>query len=223
MLIQEPQSPNVELENLITLLEKNPNIFQQHPELLTLLNLSDTRNTSSLLERQVNKLKEQLTEFRSKQHDLFTLARENEQISDSFSSIVHQLIAFDNLSEFASELPKSLRHTFKINEVAFKTTLADARRPNESQSFADCLRRLNEKHAVCDNRWPSNITRLFFTNSIKSAALIPMLARPNGDILGVLALGSNEPERYTNELGTAHLDNLGIMAGACLARLQPKG
>jgi len=40
--------------------------------------------------------------------------------------------------------------------------------------------------------------------------------------LGILALGSSDPERYTNDLGTAHLDRLGLMSGICLARLQPK-
>ena len=212
---------HIDRQNIAEFLRTNPDIFQQHPELLTLINLSDGRGTSSLLERQITRLKDQLREFKSAQHDLFAVARENEQISDDFALIILKLIGFTNLSEFAGELPKALRKTFEINEVTFKTTLADARRPSENQAYADSLRRLSNKHAVCDNRWPSNIQSLFFSESIKSAALIPMMAKPSGDILGVLALGSNDPEHYSNELGTAHLDRLGVMAGVCLARLQP--
>ena len=207
--------------NITEFLNNNPNLFQQHPELLPLINLSDNRDTSSLLERQITRLKDQLLEFEFEQHSLFAVARENEQISDSFSQIILKLIGFSNLSEFAGELPKALRKTFGINEVGFKTSMADARRPSENQAFADSLRRLSNKRAVCDNRWPSNIQSLFFSEAIKSAALIPMLATSNGDILGVLALGSIDPERYTNDLGTVYLDRLGHMAGVCLARLQP--
>lgn len=217
----EKQRPGIDIQNIAEFLRDNPDVFQQHPELLAQINLSDSRDTSSLLERQISRLKDQLAEYKASQHDLFAVARENEQISDSFSQIILKLIGFSNLSEFAGELPKTLRQTFAINEVAFKTTLAEARRPSENQAYADCLRRLSNKHALCDNRWPNNILSLFFSESIKSAALIPMLATLDGDIVGVLALGSNDPERYSNELGTAHLDRLGIMAGVCLARLQP--
>jgi len=74
---------------------------------------------------------------------------------------------------------------------------------------------------VCDNRWPSNIMSLFFSADINSAALIPMRKPDSIEPLGILALGSQDPDRYTNDLGTAHLDRLGLMSGLCLARLQP--
>jgi uncharacterized protein YigA (DUF484 family) len=62
---------------------------------------------------------------------------------------------------------------------------------------------------------------LFFSADINSAALIPMRSNTNDSALGILALGSQDPERYTNDLGTAHLDRLGLMSGLCLERLQP--
>ena len=63
---------------------------------------------------------------------------------------------------------------------------------------------------------------LFFSGEIKSAALIPMNS-VNGDApIGVIALGSKDADRYTHELGTAHLDRLGKMAGICFTRLQPQ-
>lgn len=209
-------------EELIQIFDDDPDIFIRHPDLLTLLNLSDDRSTSSLLERQVSSLKSQLENFQSQQHELIEVARENEQISDSFALIICQLIGFNNLSEFASEFPKALRNTFEIDEVSFKTTQAASRRPNDYDGYEDTIRRLVNNEAVCDNRWPSNIMSLFFTTEIKSAALVPMLESDNTEVLGILALGSKLPDRYTNELGTAHLNRLGLMAGICLARLQPK-
>jgi len=63
--------------------------------------------------------------------------------------------------------------------------------------------------------------KLFFSEEIKSAALIPMRTNDSDSPLGILALGSIDPERYTNDLGTAHLDRLGLMSGLCLERLLP--
>lgn len=213
-------------EQLADFLQSNPNIFQQHPELLELVTLTDSRGTASLIERQVAMLKERLRSQQSKQTEFFQVARENEQISDSFSSIICQLIGFTNLSEFATVFPNALRKTFEIDEVAFKTAQAVQRRPSGNDGYHEALRRLTNHRAVCDDRWPSAVMSLFFSDAIKSAALIPMrtseTSQPSDEPLGILALGSTDPERYTNDLGTAHLDRLGVMSGICLARLQPE-
>lgn len=198
----------------------NPDLLQQHPELLELIRLPDSRGTASLLEKQVEALKARLKSFQQQHHELLQLARENEHISDSFSAILRQLIGFDNLSEFATELPSSLRATFEIDEVSFKTTQAVARRPDEQQAYNESLRRLSNNKAVCDNRWPSSIMGLFFSDQVESAALVPMLDRTD-QVVGILALGAKDRERYTHELGTDHLNRLGHMAGICLARLLP--
>lgn len=219
-MTQQQKQSQQNHEGFSQFLLDNPDIFQQRPELLENLNLSDTRGAPSLLERQIATLKNRLSEFHSQHHDFLEVARENEQISDSFSDVICQLIAFNNLSEFSSELPKLIRDAFEIDEVTFKSTQTLGHKANESQGFNDALRRLRSNQATCDNRWPNNILSIFFSDSIKSAALIPMTTDSNGDILGILALGSKNTDRYNNELGTAHLNRLGIMSGICLARLQ---
>ena len=208
-------------QDVAEFLSDNPTIFQQHPELLELVSLSDSRGTASLIERQVAMLNERLRQHKSQHSQLVQVARENEQISDNFSHVICQMIGFTNLSEFATEFPKELRGKFEIDEVSFKTAQAVTRRPSDNEGYADTLRRLVNNRAVCDNRWPSTIMNLFFSNHINSAALIPMRSATNSAPLGVLALGSIDPDRYTNDLGTAHLDRLGLMSGICLARLQP--
>lgn len=220
-MAQTELKENILAQDLVRFFRDNPDIFQRHPELLELVTLSDNRGTASLLERQIATLKERLQHFQSQQFELIEVARENEQISDSFSRIICQLIGFANLSEFASEFPSALRKTFEIDEVAFKTLQAVQRRSDEHQAYEDTLRRVASKKAVCDNRWPASILSLFFGDTVKSAALIPMLDGEDGEVLGILALGSNDVERYTHELGTAHLNRLGMMAGICLSRLQP--
>ncbi|RBP53613.1 DUF484 family protein [Arenicella xantha] len=208
-------------QDVAAFLSDNPSIFQQHPELLELISLSDSRGTASLIERQVAMLNERLRQHKSQHSQFVQVARENEQISDNFTHVICQMIGFTNLSEFATEFPKELRNKFEIDEVSFKTAQAVSRKPSDSNGYTETLRRLINNRAVCDNRWPSTIMNLFFSTDINSAALVPMRTNSSSETLGVLALGSRDPERYTNDLGTAHLDRLGLMSGICLARLQP--
>ena len=206
--------------DIVEFLELNPDLFERQPELLNLVTLTDARGTPSLLERQIDVLKKRLQAYQAQQFELIDIARENEQISDSFSNIVCQLIGYRNLSEFAGEFPLALKRTFSIDQVSFKTASAVAQRADDKQIYDDVLRRLLNKQAMCDNRWPSAIMSLFFSEEILSAALVPMLDAEQ-NILGILALGSSQTDRYTHDLGTAHLNRLGLMAGICLSRLQP--
>lgn len=215
------QKETISKQDLVDFLRENPNIFQQHPELLELVTLSDSRGTASLLERQVSMMNERLREHKSQQSQFIQVARENEQISDNFTHVICQMIGFTNLSEFATEFPTELRNKFEIDEVAFKTAQAATRRPSDNEGYDDAVRRLVNNRAVCDNRWPNAIMNLFFSKDINSAALVPMRTPNSKEPLGILALGSRDPDRYTNDLGTAHLDRLGLMSGICLARLQP--
>jgi len=219
---QKPELKGLEAADLAAFLKDNPNIFQRRPELLELVTLSDNRSASSLLERQVDVLRTRLEQQKSSQSELFKMARENEQISDNFSEIVYQMIGFTSLSEFATQFPSALKSIFNIDEVSFKTAQGVERQQEDKQNYDDTLRRLTNNRSVCDNRWPSSIMQLFFTDVIKSAALIPMRNLETDQALGILALGSSDETRYTNDLGTAHLDKLGLMSGICLSRLQLK-
>ncbi len=209
-------------ENFVQVLKDNPTLFQRHPELLELVTLADSRGTSSLLEKQVDTLRHRLQNMQSKQSEFIEVVRENEQISDSFVAIICKLIGYQNLSEFAAEFPSALRATFAIDEVTMKTAAAVAKRPSENAAYHAAIERLPNGVAACDNRWPSALLELFFASSVKSAALVPMKFEVDGETIGILALGSMDEERYTHELGTAHLTRLGLMAGICLHRLQLK-
>jgi len=219
---EKPTLTGLGAADLAAFLKDNPTIFQQRPELLELITLSDDRSTTSLLERQIGVLKTRLEQQKATHSELFKVARENEQISDNFSEIVYQMIGFTSLSQFATEFPSALKSIFNVDQVSFKTVQSVDRNPSDKQSYDDSIRRLTNNRAVCDNRWPSNIMSLFFTDAIESAALIPMRSKDTDKTLGILALGSTDAKRYTHDLGTVHLDKLGLMSGICLSRLQLK-
>ncbi len=216
------EEPNIGAQELTNYLRDNPSIFQQHPELLEFVSLSDNRSTSSLLERQIGVLKERLLAQKMQHAELFKNAIDNEEISNQFGEVINLLVGCTNLSEFATEFPRLLRQNFAIDQVSIKTAQSVNRRPSEATGYEETLRRLTGNRSMCDNRWPSSVMQLFFNSDIKSAALVPLHSNNSAGTIGVLALGSRDAERYTNDLGTAHLDKLGLMAGICLRRIQPK-
>lgn len=222
IIVEKPELKGLNEADLAAFLKDNPDIFVKRPELLELITLSDGRSASSLLERQIEVLRTRLSQQKSSHSQLFEVARENEQISDNFSAIVYQMIGFTSLTEFATEFPNALRDIFSIDSVSFKTQQSVERNDDAKQVYQDALRRLVNQRAMCDNRWPSKIMAMFFGDEIKSAALIPMRTQNSDEPLGILALGSKDAERYTHELGTVHLDKLGLMSGTCLSRLQLK-
>lgn len=213
---------DISIQELSDFLRAHPSVFQDHPRLLEFISLSDNRSTSSLLERQIGVLKEQLLAQKMQHAELYRNAIDNEEISNLFGKVINLLIGCTNLSEFATEFPRILRHTFAIDQVSIKTAQSVTRRPSEAAGYEEALRRLNGNRSQCDNRWPSSIMQLFFNDDILSAALVPLYSHDKPTTIGVLALGSREADRYTNDLGTAHLDRLGLMAGICLRRLQPQ-
>lgn len=208
--------------DFIDYLRDNPDIFVREPKLLQLVNLSDERGASSLLERQIDVLRTHLEQTRSAQQELINIALENEAIIGNFAKVTEQLIACDDLDQFARKIPRTLMQTFNLDEVGFKTEHAVRNKELEQQTYQHALLRMTNNKTVCDNKLPSAVVSLFFTQPVKSVALIPLLPLNAEQPVGIMALGSNDATKYTPDLGTTHLDALGTMAGICLQRLQSK-
>ena len=212
-------STTSDVDLIAAFLRKHPSIFQQHPELLDNLELKDSRGTSSLLERQVARLQDRLEHIHAQHHELADIASNNKSIASKLDSVLTRLLSIQHLSEFLVDFPRSVREAFALEEVVIKTESSVSGKPSEKLSYKEASRRLSAKHAVCDDRWPQSVNNLFFKTPIKSSALVPLISEQDGEVLGILALGSNDSRRFAPDLGSAHLDRLGLLAGTCLARL----
>ena len=153
---------------------------------------------------------------------------------DTAAEVVAKLLAYQHISEFLTDLPRTLRELFVVEQVSIKTHAITISKPSEKLAYKEAVRRVNAGHAVCDDRLPSQVNSLFFNAPVASVALVPLTvplaagaqspSRPlssPGDppLAGVLALGSADAKRFAPELGVAHLDRLGRLAGICLSRL----
>ncbi len=213
------KSTTSDIDLIAEFLRKHPNIFSEHPELLDHVKLKDARGTSSLLERQVARLQDRLENIHAQHHELADIASNNEAIVSKLDEVLLKLLSFQHLSEFLVGFPRAIRETFTLEEAVIKTSGSVSGKPSEKLSYKEAARRLSAKRAVCDDRWPQNVTSLFFNTPVKSSALVPLLDPNSEELLGILALGSGDPKRFAPDLGVAHLNRIGLLAGTCLARL----
>ena len=102
-----------------------------------------------------------------------------------------------------------------IDEVSVKTATAVAKREDEQEQYAAAIERLPKGVAVCDNRWPSSIMKLFFSSAVQSAALVPMKSSDDGPVIG----GLHDVQQRSN----ARLSGISRGDGASDLRLDFKG
>lgn len=224
------------IEQIADYFKQHPDLFKQHPELLELINLKDDRGATSLLERQVAVLRERVEQSKEQTSKLINNVRNNEIIADNLYDFTCQLLSFNKIETAITALQKNLIDLFKVDAISFRVPCEIENLDGFKASYADdsayqdTLARILNKQSYCDDRLPSKITNFLFANkhdSIKSIALVPLVTdtkvtdtkATDDNNLGILALGSSTQQRFTNDLGTAHLDRLGQVVAISLQRL----
>jgi uncharacterized protein YigA (DUF484 family) len=199
------------------LLDDNPNIFIDYPNLITRVNLPDLRGTSSLLELQIKRLREQFRSSETRYRSLIHIAKDNQTIVDKLSHVSDVLIATRSFDQMLRDLENLFKSLFDVCELSCKL---EADQNSTKEDYQETVRRITQRRAVCDNRFPSKVLDYLFDNPVKSAAIVPLYVGQQEQAIGILALGSANENRYTQDLGTAHLDRLGSMVAHCVNRLR---
>lgn len=206
-------------ESVADWLMRHPDFLLRHPEVLAKLNVPHgSGSATSLIERQVSVLREQLTNERGRLNHLVARAHEYEALLGRLHDLTLRLILAPDEQQTCRALEQALREHFKADAVAMKMFPVDAKERAADPvvrsfvDFVDCDR------CLCGPFDPGQTPTLFGELSVEihSAALIPIRAHER---TGVLAIGSAEPKRFTADMGTDLLEQLGAIAGAKLADL----
>lgn len=202
----------------------HPDFFTRHDDLLETMHLPHGGGgTISLVERQVALLRERIRGLERRFGDLVQVARENEQLAQQLHKLTLGLLEADSLSAALATIDEILRSEFRTAHVAVYLIAKEGR---EGMHFADAdapvFARLSELLATrrprCGRLSTDQNTALFpeAGERIASTVLIPLLdgARP----LGLMALGSEDAERFHQGMGTLFLGYLGETVSGCLVR-----
>jgi uncharacterized protein YigA (DUF484 family) len=213
-------------EAVARFLEQTPGYFDRHPELLTSLRLSHATDgrAVSLIERQVQVLRDQQTSLQRQLRELVGIARDNDVVTARLHRFALAMLEAATRDEVLDTARDLLRQEFKLDAavilLAVEPALA-ARRPEylavDDARMRALLERLADGKPVCSGRFESDLMGFVFargTSEMRSAALIPIgVSRPRG----VLALGARDPQRFHVGMGTLYLTRLGELLERALA------
>lgn len=194
-------------------LRQHPGFFQQHPELLLALDLPHGGAGSvSLIERQVNLLRERNIEMRGRLAELNQNAQANEALFSASRLMVLALLGCRNLEQLTELTEQQLKTHYPVDHVCLlwfdSATTLDGQLPNCSEDRQQVLwGLLRPERAYCGIFRAEEMQALFpGVQSEGSAALAPLGS--SGEPLGILAVGSEDTDRYDSEVGTVFLEHL---------------
>lgn len=230
-LQQQQEEKLANEQKLITLLKQYPGVLQRHPEVLAELEIPHHSGaTSSLIERQVTVLRENLKTNEKRLRSLMDIARDNERLAQSRHRTAVNLLGARELNDVISivldELKNELKAEFaEIRLFSDNTELTEQYpdlfvSPGNSKlnAFSTMLK---HKNPVCGRCTEEQRQFLFAENAdgVASAAVIPLVA---GADLGLLGLGGRTDDRFQSSMGTEFLTQIGELVSAALAvHLEP--
>ncbi|VAW73529.1 Protein of unknown function DUF484 [hydrothermal vent metagenome] len=222
--VQEPDDAQV-----ARYLANHPEFFENQAELIAGLRLSHVSGTAvSLIERQVQVLRDQNEGLKARLLELVDVARDNDRLSDRVHRMTLDLLATDNPASLTDTLEDQLRNEFNADAVSLFLTDVDDELQREcgvvKLETDDALKALfrpvfNEGKPQCGRLGADQFAFLFKeqAQAIESAAVIPLGHHAQA---GLLAIGSREANRFNNDMGTLFLSHLGELL---LALLKQKG
>ena len=222
-------------ERIERYLSLNPDFFERHQPLLSRMRLPHMRtgSTVSLVERQVEVLREQKTDSDRRLNEFIAVARANDHLADRIHRFTRRLLRATNAISVLASLEASLREDFDaFHSVLLLTTPGEALSKASVEPFlrivaADDahMRSFDALLATgkprCGQVRDTQRDYLFGpeASSIGSVALVP-LSHNNGEngSLGLLALGSAERERFHPGMSTEFLKRMGELIADALSR-----
>jgi len=211
----------VDDDDIRDFLVQNPDYFQRHPELLSLLQIPHASGSAvSLVERQVSVLRERNVDLRHRLRDLGSTARDNDQLFADTRSLVLALLEARGADDLEHALITVLREEFDI-EYASLTLFEEhfgadskVRCVEESELIGHLGSLLRGGSAGCGALRADDFAFIFPGARMTGSAAVALI-EADGDRLGAIGVGSSDAAYYSEEMGTLFLE----FAAEVLARL----
>ncbi|MBA3031496.1 MAG: DUF484 family protein [Gammaproteobacteria bacterium] len=214
---------SLEAKDVAQYLKDHPEFFTQYADTLAQITLPDPHGgrAVSITERQIGMLREQIKRLENKLAELIRFGEENDVLSGKAHRIDVALAGATDVSSVLRVLYAHLGGDFAVPHVAVRLweVDGDAGAPEftpmsaAAHEFAAGLTR-----PYCGAGSGPDVLGWFGERGshVRSLALVTL--RRGADTFGLLALGSEEPQRFYPEMGTLYLERIGEVAAAALNR-----
>jgi uncharacterized protein YigA (DUF484 family) len=211
-------------DEIARFLRTHPKFFDQHPELLETIYVPHPYGgrAIALSERQTVALREKVKLLEGKLAEIIKFAEENDAIGEKVHRLSVALAGARDFPALAHSLYFHLREDFAVPHVALrvwgKSVPADFQ---EAEAVSEAQRQQAESMQAphCGPAAGSVFAPWFgdAAEHVRSLALVPL---SQSAVFGLLALGSEDPQRFFPEMGTLYLRRIGeLCAAGVTARL----
>jgi len=208
-------------------LAEHPDFFTEHAHLLEKLYVPHQRGSSiSLVERQTSLLRERNQLLHKHLSDLIEVARHNDGQFEKTKRMVLSMLESSTLDDVAVSIEESLCQDFYGDVTSLLLFSDNPVVVNNIRmlSRADCsiVQPLIETSLPSCGQLSEAMNRFLFQDQavrVQSAAVVPLV---KGETLGLLAIGSFDPDYFQSSQGTLFLSYVGEVLSRVLSQILKK-
>lgn len=223
MTDQQDSPKTLDSATVAAYLRLHPEFFIDHDDLIPELRIPHQRgDTVSLVERQVNLLRERNIDMRHRLSQLMDVARDNDRLFEKTRRLVLDMLDAASLEELVSCVEDSLRNEFQVPFVSLilfsDNPLPVGRSMSSSEAHQAIGGLLAGGKTICGVLREHELAFLFGKSEAGNVGSAAVVSITHQGTHGVLAIGSADPQHYKSSLGTLFL---GYIAEV-LARVLPR-
>lgn len=199
--------------------------FQHHEDLLEQMYIPQACGPAiSLIERQVERLREKNQQLQCEMLETVQIAKDNSRLFDATKALTLQLLSAATLREIIDILHNVLCHDFKADIIRIGLTQL----PEDLNNYHGVFLFEREKHrslkdllkvesAVCKRLHKEHAHIVFAEDAseVGSSALVPLGRHAK---FGVLVIGSRDKLHFHKDMDTLFLDYIGKIVGQLVSR-----
>jgi len=212
-------------DTVMRYLRENPDFFGRHPMLLTDLSLPhDSGQAISLVERQVAILRERNIDMRRRLTHLVGAANTNDTLFEKTRRFTLRVLDCENLDAIDAVLADTLIDDFAADHAHCFVSHPNAFTSRGHLIYCSSAQELPLVHLTQTTGLSCGLLRgdefqKLFASAAKIDGSAALIRLHHGDLVGVLAIGSQDPMRFTPDMGALFIRYIGDVLSRVLARL----
>lgn len=218
----------MKVDDVARYLAEHPDFFEQHPELLGVINIPHPQNGQaiSLVERQSLLLRDRIRALEARIAEMLRHGEENDVIADKVVQWARALLLQADPAQLASTAVEELKRLFAVPFGAIRVWDVQPAYAGLAcaEAVSDDIKRLasSMQAPFCGSNVGFEAARWMAADesAVASLAMLPLRVGANPDAFGLLVLGSPDKDRFQITMGTAFLARIAELASAALARLR---
>lgn len=210
-------------QDIAAYLSQNPRFFEDHADIFATLSVPHPHQARaiSLGERQILTLRSRVKEHEQRLMHLLHNAGGNERINQSLMQWCARMLSEADALQIPAHIIRSLSDQFDLDAIALRVW--DLPALEDSEFAQDVTPDIRHEAAGLSQPYcgpaKGQAAAEWLANDPASLAILPLRALNGAEPIGMLILGSADPQRFTPDMGTDFLEIIASLAGAALGRL----